>query len=308
MKSIIWRFGVRVSEFAIGASGPLEGRSIGIFLPTHDEVRKLAREAGFETMGWINKEENTELVRIEVSEPDESPRLAKILHLIEEKYGFKPNPNGVCDTARSHELFGVERIRKFSKSEMDRAEYLSFGMLKVIAHAAYRDQEKFATDTYVVKEFRKSVNPVLIGALMPFHAIALNGDMKKRLEPYDIVGAEFGDEVLGSHGKLWKFGSSIILPRCLTRLVNGQGRDVDDPDDWQTNTEQLYDDGCKPVVFRYRRSDFDKIGRFDLAMQNEIVGNHQAGAYRGCVVSQRFRRILREFGIKGTFFAPIDLE
>ena len=308
MAKITWRFSVRSSQPEIGVTGTLQGNSIGLELPTHDEVRRLAVDAGFETKGWIKKEENRENARIEVLEPADSPRMARILALIEEKYGFRANPNGVFDMSRSRELFGVQRVRKYSRSEMDGAEYLSFGMVRFIAHAAFRDQQQFAADSYVVRDFRKSAKTNLMGCLSPFHAIALNGDMKNRLEAYGLVGANFNDEVGGSCGELWKFGSSIVLPRCLTRLVNGQGRDVDHPDDWRIHTEQLYDDGCRPVSIRYMRCDFQAIGRFDVAMQREFVGNHQAGAYRGCLVSQRFRRILKDLGIRGTHYVPVALE
>jgi hypothetical protein len=137
--------------------------------------------------------------------------------------------------------------------------------------------------------------------------------MREELIKKNLTGLNVDQEVIGSNGNLFKLGSQIILPRTLTRLVNGQGEDVD-PDVWKVTTiyggteDHLYDDGHRPCILRYRKKDFERIGLFDIAMRYEFIGNHKQGAYRGLIVSQHFRQVMKELKVRGTHYYPVQLE
>lgn len=250
---------------------------------------------------------------IEIWEPPDSPCLTKLLQIIEDRYGFKPWPHAVFDVSQSDKYFGVQRLRTFSKKEIDDAEYLCYSPLGSVGHAAFREEGLFERDQYIVQNFKKLKKPVDIGLLQPFHGIAVTTGMKELLEEQNLIGLDLSKEVIGSQGNLWGFGSSIILPRSLTRLVNGQGRDVD-PDVWKVTTihggteEHLFDDGCRPYILRYKREEITGLEPFDVAGIYEFTGNHKHGAYRGSIVSQRFSQVLKELGVKRSYYVPVALE
>ena len=68
------------------------------------------------------------------------------------------------------------------------------------------------------------------------------------------------------------------------------------------------DDGYKPVQERLARGEFEELAPFDVGMTRKLIGNHRRGAYRGLIVSQRFRRLLRELKVRATNHLPVILE
>jgi len=61
-------------------------------------------------------------------------------------------------------------------------------------------------------------------------------------------------------------------------------------------------------MMRYRREEISDLAPFDVAMTYEFTGNHKRGAYRGMVVSQRFREVLKELGVKRSCYVPVSFE
>lgn len=309
---VIWSFKITVGNHEVDSIGDLNGYSLGLKLESHNAVYSIAEKTGFRVV-CHKKPPNREYVGIEVAEAPDSPRLIKLLQVIENQYDFKPWPNAVFDVRQSDKYFGVQRLRTFSKKEIEGAKYLNYSPLGSVGHAAFRDDDLFECDQYVVQNFKKLKKSVDIGLLQPFHGIAVTTGMKKLLEEQNLIGLDLSKEVIGSQGNLWGLGSSIILPRSLTRLVNGQGRDVD-PDVWKVTTihggteEHLFDDGCRPFILRYKREEISELEPFDVAAIYEFTGNHKHGAYRGSVVSQRFRQVFKELGVKRSYYVPVALQ
>jgi hypothetical protein len=310
--NVIWNFKITIDNHDIGGSSNLRGYTLGLNVENHNAVRAIAEEAGFQVV-CHQKPLCREYVGIEVAEAPDSPRLIRLLEILKNRYGYKPWPHAVFDTSQSDKYFGVQRLRSFSKKEIDDAKYLSYSPLGSVGHAAFREEDLFERDQYIVQNFKKLKKPVDIGLLQPFHGIAVTTGMKELLEKQNLIGLDLSKEVIGSQANLWGFGSSINLPRSLTRLVNGQGRDVD-PDVWKVTTvhggteDHLFDDGCRPFVLRYKREKITELEPFDVARTYEFTGNHKHGAYRGSVVSQRFHHVLKELGVKRSYYVPVALE
>jgi hypothetical protein len=306
------RFKITIENHDLGSGGKVEGYPLGLKIENHEAVRQLASLSGFEVVSH-SKPSNREYVGIEVYEPHNSSRLAKLLQILEERYGFKPWPHAVFDMRQRDRFFGVERIRTFSKKEIDQCEYLAFGLVYSLGHAVFRTEEQFAADQYITDKVANLKKDPAMGCLSPFQALVVMPQMRDILLKANLVGLDVDEEVIGSKGRLFKLGSSIILPKTLTRIVNGQGEDVD-PDVWKVTTihggteDHIYDDGHRPCILRYRRAEFEQHAPFDVAMTYEFIGNHKQGAYRGLIVSQKFRQLLRSLQVRGTYFSPILLE
>ena len=304
----IWKFTIRAEIF----SKTIDASPLGITLSSLEEVRGIANDLLCEIkVANPNSEYQTE--RIEVAEPQSSPRLRNLLEIIEKRYGLKPWPHAVFDMRQRDKFFGVQRIREFTKREIDSCEYLSFGLTNSLGHAVFRTDEQFAADQYVTDKVANLKKDPAMGCLSPFQALVVMPKMRELLLGESLIGLDVNDEVFGSKGRLFKMGSSIILPRTLTRIVNMHGEDVD-PDVWNVTTihggteDHIYDDGHRPCIIRYRREEFEKVAPFDVAMAYEFIGNHKQGAYRGLIVSQKFRQLLKKLKVRGAHYFPIQLE
>lgn len=281
-------------------------------MPELEGIQRIASEIDYE-IKISNRETEFRTERIEINEPCDSNTLEKLFDIIHQRYGLVPWPNAVFDMRQRDKFFGVQRIREFTKKEIDSCEYLSFGLTHSLGHAVFRTDEQFAADQYVADKVANLKKDPAMGCLSPFQALVVMPKMRELLLGEDLVGLAVNDEVTGSNGKLFKLGSSIILPRTLTRIVNMHGEDVD-PDVWKVTTihggteDHIYDDGHRPCIIRYRREEFEALGPFDVAMTYEHIGNHKQGAYRGPIVSQKFRQLLKKMKVRGTHYFPIQIE
>jgi len=307
-----WKFKVRVENPILGSHTNAYGSAVGLNMSSHDDVYQIGKQLDYQ-VNEANKTEGRWYAWIDITESPESPRLAKLLEILENRHGFKPWPHTVFDMRQRDKFFGVERKRVFSKKEIDQCEYLAFGLMYSLGHAVYRTEEQFASEQYVTDKVANLKKDTAMGCLSPFQALVVMPKMREILLKEDLVGLDVNDEVIGSKGKLFKLGSSVILPRTLTRIVNGQGEDVD-PDVWKVTTihggteDHIYDDGHRPCILRYRKSEFEALAPFDVAMTYEFIGNHKQGAYRGMIVSQKFRQLLKQLKVRGTYFSPIHIE
>lgn len=310
--NVEWKFSIRVENPIVGSHSQAFGSAIGINMSCHNDVYQIA-EKFFYQVNEANRTEGRWYAWIDVCEPMGSPRLAELLRMLEECHGFKPWPHTVFDMRQRDRYFGVQRIRTFSKKEIDQCEYLAFGLVYSLGHAVFRTEEQFAADQYITDKVANLKKDPAMGCLSPFQALVVMPQMRDILLKANLVGLDVDEEVIGSKGRLFKLGSSIILPKTLTRIVNGQGEDVD-PDVWKVTTihggteDHIYDDGHRPCILRYRRAEFEQHAPFDVAMTYEFIGNHKQGAYRGLIVSQKFRQLLKYLKVRGTYFSPIQLE
>jgi hypothetical protein len=98
--------------------------------------------------------------------------------------------------------------------------------------------------------------------------------------------------------------SKVILPPPLNLLLGEHGHPVEPNTEWWC----WWDDGARdPVTLRYERAKMEALGPFDIAMTNERVGQTEQGAYRQCIVSQRFREVMTRLKVRGVRYVPVEL-
>lgn len=67
------------------------------------------------------------------------------------------------------------------------------------------------------------------------------------------------------------------------------------------------DGGREPAVLRYQRAEVEALDAFDMAVTFERVGQTEQGAYRQCIVTQRFREVMMKLNVKGVDYVPVEL-
>ncbi len=135
---------------------------------------------------------------------------------------------------------------------------------------------------------------------------AMTTEFKRELSARNLRG--FAPTVIKGI-ELWRFASSLVLPRSLLRIQDEDGR-FTDPDSWPNktfNSKYWDDDGYGPVELRYRRCDVVPMLPFDVAFTYERMGGGRY-SFRELVVSQRFREVMEELGQKDIEYAPVRLE
>ena len=301
MPFVYWDF------FISGLSGvqgnpKLRPHSRGIDAASPEDVEQLAAAAGFETSGWDR--DGAKHRKIEVKEPEGSERLKKLLAAIKDKYGFVPNERSVVPVADRDHVFGLHKVREYTPEDIDSCEllYISF-VKKIIAEHKWGTPEQIEAEQYVVEKHRKK-KTVPFGTLMPFHAMAITGELKNQLEGAELKRVEFEPVVNGDD--IWKLWSSLRMPRCLLPLVDQNGAEVE-PDVRPKFGEQYFDDkGYNPPELTYNRNEVEKLGSFDIAMTAERIGGFPH-VFRQHVVSQRFREVLKQLKVPAVHYAPVRL-
>jgi hypothetical protein len=300
MPKVNWKFSV------CGKSGyQTKPNSIGVDVSSPSEVVEISQATGFDVTGWDRGNESYR--KIEVNEPEDSLRLSKILEIIEDKYGFVPASSKVVPEALRDRVYGVKKFRQFSRYEIDLSEYLCISHIdRKMADFLMGTKEDTEAENYLVKNY-KNGGTVLFGILSPFPAFVVHENLKLALEDAGLTGLLF-KPIVNAVG-IWKLTSSIILPRCKLRLIDGSGTLVRH-DDWcEPWTEKYYDDsGYEPPVLRYNKHDLSLIGSFDVAITLERTGGIKPNSFRRLVVSQNFRAFLKKQKISGIYYIPVEID
>ena len=290
---IRWKFTV-----AFNSSSKFGPNSLGIVASSPEDVSFFSRESGIPFVGLGDNRS------LKVDELEGAPRLRKLLDAIESKYGFIPSSRKIVPIDRRDYVFGVEKIREYDEKDLELADLLHISHVKDIIGKYLRGtDEDVEEERYLVAENSRK-RDVPFGLLSPFLAIAVSGEFKANIEQKGLLGVEFEPVI---HGKeIWKLSSSLIMPRCLTPLVNGQGESVE-PNQWNGKWSDIFfdDGGYEPPELCYRYDDLKRMGRFDLAVTAERTGGYKPMAFRRLVVSQRFRRVLDSMEIYGIRYTPV---
>jgi len=146
--NVEWKFAVRVENPILGSRSQAYGSAIGLNMSCHEDVYQIAKELEYQVKE-ANKTEGRWYAWIDVSEHPDSPRLTRLLQILEERYGYKPWPHAVFDMRQRDRFFGVQKIRTFSRKEIGQCEFLAFGLTHSLGHAVFRTEEQFAEDQYV---------------------------------------------------------------------------------------------------------------------------------------------------------------
>lgn len=300
MPDSTWSFNI-----IYNCNNPFGTTATGIYARSPDEVDRLGEISGLK-VETRNSRRLGLLKKIGVREPEESQRLKKLLEALNDLYGLEPSKWFIIPASEREKYFGVRKERTYSEDEISKSDflYLYFAENAIAEHKQGKaDEIGFLSYQIDGKENKK----ICFGFLSPYHALAVNSELKEKLIDSNLCG--FETDLLPRTKNLWKVSSSVLLPPSKTRIVNEQGEDVQPDKDWLNFEFECcyFDDGYIPPEISYLRSDIEKMKSFDVTKTVEITGNHSGGAYPWIVVSQRFRELMKELKISGIKYVPIRL-
>jgi hypothetical protein len=298
MTKTIWRFSVTYDGI-----NTLSPRSNGIFASSIQDVEKLGSVSGLPVLSGIRRGKEYRKISVEFLESD--PALQAILDEIFKMYSFKPSKRRIIPEAERSTNFGVRRDRQYCACDLADSRLLMLQPEHAIAIGGGRSSEEITAEKYVVKNYRPK-KAILLGVLAPFSAISVDEELKLLLDKSQLKGLKF-DQVHGALN-LWKLGSSVTMPRSSVPLVNAKGRQVSPTDSWSDCDERWFDDGFTEAELVYSERLLCSLPDFDIAMTAERIGQHNAGAYRRCIVSQNFRMTLDNLKVPGVRYTPVRIE
>lgn len=201
-------------------------------------------------------------------------------------------------------------IQTWNKKEIDACDLLWLRNTQLIASHKDAAPEQLVREDYVAALDSKQRSRVQFGSLMPFTALAVAETLHTQLaeaslEGLDLPPVTFVPEDQKVIKPLWALKSSVILPRPTNLLQGEKGNAVEPNTEWWC---WWGDGGRDPAVLRYRRHEVEAVGPFDIAMTIERVGQTNQGAYRQCIVTQRFRETMTRLNVKGVSYVPVTLE
>jgi hypothetical protein len=197
----------------------------------------------------------------------------------------------------------------WSKKEINSSELLWLRASRLIATHAEKGLDQLAREDYVAKVDSRLNSGVQFGSLMPFTALAVAEPLRSQLLEENPRGLHlppvcFLPEARKVGKPLWAVRSRVVMPRPLNLLQGEQGNPVEPNTEWWC----WWDDGGRdPAVLRYQRTEVEALGPFDIAMTFERVGQTEQGAYRQCIVTQRFREVMGKLKVKGVDYVPVEL-
>lgn len=267
------------------------------------------RETLLQELASLGYERNPHSGLVTVMDPEGSPRLTQALKLIQRELGMRPTVHKIVKEEEGHQRFAVQVERRFSKSDVENARWLVLWPKHAIATmvpAKYGESGEYVVEADA--RLRKSKSE--FGSLY-YGGIACSDRMRPSLEAAGLKGLSFRPvsveppEKSARFRRLWGVWSHVVLPPNLYPLVDGQGDLFDG--DWFTGC--FFDDGGNaPSAPRYRMSDLEQIGDFDVAVTSERTGTHPGVAFRKMIVTQNFRAILGKMSVKGLEYWPLEIE
>ncbi len=146
------------------------------------------------------------------------------------------------------------------------------------------------------------------GVLFGIFAVLISPELRRKLEESGLKGLSFipvrYDHPEKAARQLFQFGHQVKMPKCLTPRLNQCGKD------WRENDLEggIWDDaGYVPEELRFHRQEVEAMGEFDIATTREVIGANSSFYHSEVVVSQRFRKVMDDFGVKTAEYVPIRL-
>lgn len=284
--------------------------SIGVQLSTPREVEEFADYLGIEIPGRNDPRHHSRGLRVELWEDD--PKLHSVIQQIESRYGWKPSKWHNIPLEERSRYFGVRKDREYSKKDLDNAAFLTLLAQKPIANQRDGTAEQVDAEVYVAEADRLQSAKTQLGTLFPFQAYGVTETLGRQLQDAGLRGLSLERVVFrpppnrkkppNVRKPLFKLSSTFIAPRSLLPIVNEAGLQIEPNTEWAC---YLDDGGYQPYEFKYRKEDLERLQEVDIAMSYERTGVTKARAFRWCLVSQRFRRVLADLKVRGTLYSPV---
>jgi hypothetical protein len=252
---------------------------------------------------------NNGIAKLETTLLENDPRLTKLYAAIWEKYHLRPSQWTIIPKKERDRFFGVRRRATWSQDELDACELLWLQGKATIASHQDATDEQWERDDYLVKVDSKQKFKTQFGTLMPFTALAVAEPLRSQLESAELQRLYMPPVVFVPASKpvkkpLWALRSSLILPRPVNTLQGQDGEDAVPNTQWSC---MWNDGGLYPPVLKFNHNELRDLASFDIAQTFEKVGLTRQGAYRQCIVSQRFRKVMTDLRVTGIDYVPVEL-
>ena len=284
------------NENGIVRSGIYSNR---IVLKTSREIVEIAEVAGLDCLRY------GDVLLVKANMDVSNPKYSKLLEKLKREQGLSPAVSKIIPWDQKDYIFDPKLSSTWTEKEISSAPLLRLLVNAPIAKQSDGTTQQVDAEILSYCDVSKTTQ---IGVVMPFHGIGVAGELGKLLEKESLSGLRFTPGVDNS-GKskriISALRSDVIMPPALNPLINEAGEVVPPNTQWWC----FHDDGGRsPEVLRYRAAEVKALGDFDIAMTYERVGFRKAAAYRWCIISQRFREVLKKLKVRSVTCVPVELE
>ena len=284
--------------------GEKNGRSIASNLRIESQSLKVAMEDSgyvFDTLGLGENKYYSCLIE----EPEGSEKLELLISLLKanglQRCHHMILPRVLCKTH-----FVVRYIRRFTKKDLDTAEYLR---INVKGSQCIADWQETTEEGYKLQRNTRLKNALDFGWLDHIAVPYVSDAGRRQLESESLSGVLFKsalfDEPEKVSKKLFELTSSVIMPSCLLSIQNSYGDIVDNH---YKEGERIWNDkGYTQPILKYNRSEVETMGAFDIAKTKEFIGGGKSHYKHQYIISQKFRQSLEKMKVKGVEYVPVEL-
>ena len=204
--------------------------------------------------------------------------------------------------------FLPNRVRTYTEKELDCYQLFALRPTKG-PYIANFDGPEDKPDVLMVDKLQNNKQEFsFIPQSRVFYASAPARD---HLNAQNLIGLEWVDAVFDRPEKvikpLFRLRSSVTMPKCLTRLIDDWGNDAGIPAAGYSGGRDWDNGGYRPPEMTFRRSEVAALGKFDVALSQEVVGLLAKWYRPEVIISQRFRQILSRMKHTTVGFNPVNL-
>lgn len=221
----------------------------------------------------------------------------------------------VWDLFRKHGIdldrvtgFHPFRSRHYEKHEYDHFDFVSLRPDKLAWIAEFAENRN---GVHILKANSRLKNKLVFGNVEHTRVFYASQEGREHLDRQNLIGIAWDPVVFDQPEKAAKqlFGlrSSITMPKCLTRIVDTRGTDVATLAESEIVVRQWDNGEHFPAEMSFRRSEVEALGKFDVALPQEVVGGFPRWYHPEVIVSQRFRQVLLKMKNTSVGFNPVHL-
>ena len=218
------------------------------------------------------------------------------------KCGLKQCLSHVIPQSCDHTHYGFDLTRQITPGEIDASELLR---LQIRDLSRIADWVETTEQGYVLAASSKLKSRAELGwantIIVPFASEAgRDALVAGELQGLALVAAVF-DRPEKAHRQLYQMTSNVCLPQSLTPVQNVSGEHGLEGGIWD-------DRGYTPQFLRYRRSEIEAVGPFDIAHTLERTGYLPQHQRHDLIVSQKFRGHLAKRKLQVFDYVPVIIE
>lgn len=241
----------------------------------------------------------------EIDEEEGSDKLDAVRDVLI-RAGLKEVKSTIIPKPNRRDSFAFRCIRKFSKRDLDQAEFLR---LNVMGLSKIADFSQTTAEGYVLKANKRLKNNLVFGWLDIIIVPYVSEKGREQMERESFTGIHFKPAIFDEPEKavkhLYELTSTQTMPPCLLPIKNDDGEIV--AEDWKYGARIWDDGGYVLPILKYHREKVETMGAFDIAKTRELTGHNPRHYRYQYIVSQRFRQHLEAMKVRSVDFVPVEL-